>query len=84
MFPESLMRQDWKIAATIAMTLEDKLAGQKQIKALESQRNEKRRSLFEAQDMVDEQRERLISEIEGKLQQQTSLKELFALRWSLA
>ena len=33
----------------------DKLAGQKQIKALEAQRNQKRRSLFDAQDQVDRQ-----------------------------
>ena len=71
-------------AATTALTLEEKLAGQKQIKALESQRNEKRRSLFEAQDKVDLQREELISNIEGKLTQHTKLNTLFTLRWRLA
>ena len=68
-------------AATAALTLEEKLAGQKQIKALESQRNQKRRSLFDAQDQVDRQREKLISQIEGKLQQQTELVQLFSIRW---
>jgi adenine-specific DNA-methyltransferase len=66
-----------------ALTLEEKLAGQKQIKTLESQRNEKRRSLFEAQDRVDHQREELIANIEGKLTQRSGLTELFTLRWSL-
>ena len=66
-----------------ALTLEEKLAGQKQIKTLESQRNEKRRSLFEAQDRVDHQREELITNIEGKLTQRSDLTELFTLRWSL-
>jgi len=70
-------------AATSALTLEEKLAGQKQIKALESQRNLKRRSLFDAQDEVDRQRETLIAQIEGKLQQQTELVQLFAIRWSI-
>ena len=70
-------------AATAALTLEDKLAGQKQVKALEAQRNTKRRALFDAQDEIDAQRERLIAEIEGKLQQKTSLAELFAVRWRL-
>ena len=70
-------------AATTALTLEEKLAGQKQIKALEAQRNQKRRSLFDAQDQVDRQREELISAIEGKLNQVTSLQPLFLLRWSL-
>ena len=70
--------------ATSALTLEDKLAGQKQIKALESQRSQKRRALFEAQDEIDRRRERLIAEIEGKLQQRASRKALFSIRWMLA
>jgi hypothetical protein len=68
-------------AATAALTLEEKLAGQKQIKALEAQRNQKRRSLFDAQDEVDRQREALIERIEGKLQQRTELVQLFEIRW---
>ena len=68
-------------AATIALTLEEKLAGQKQVKALEAQRNQKRRSLFDAQDEVDRQREELIAQIEGKLQQQIEEIQLFVLRW---
>jgi len=70
-------------AATTALTLEEKLAGQKRIKALESQRNEKRRSLFDAQDKVDQQRAELIANIEGKLTQNASTSPLFTLRWTL-
>ena len=70
-------------AATVALTLEEKLVGQKQIKALEAQRNQKRRSLFDAQDEVDRQREELIARIEGKLQQQTELVQLFEIRWTI-
>ena len=70
-------------AATAALTLEAKLAGQKQIKAIEALRNQKRRSLFEAQDKIDQQREDLISKIEGKLSQHSGLQELFTIRWSL-
>lgn len=70
-------------AATAALTLEAKLAGQKQIKAIEALRNQKRRSLFEAQDKIDQQREDLISKIEGKLTQHSGLQELFTIRWSL-
>jgi adenine-specific DNA-methyltransferase len=69
--------------ATAALTLEDKLAGQKQIKALEAQRNQKRRSLFDAQDQVDRQREELIAAIEAKLGQRTRAERLFCLRWRL-
>ena len=70
-------------AAKVALTLEEKLTGQKQIKSLESQRNEKRRSLFDAQDKVDKQREELIGKIEGKLFQQVSLSCLFTIRWTM-
>jgi len=48
------------------------------------QRNQRRRSLFDAQDQVDRQREDLIGNIEGKLQQKTGRQELLALRWNLA
>jgi len=71
-------------AATTALTLEEKLPGQKQIKALEAQRNQKRRSLFDAQDQVDKQREELIAVIEGKLNQTTTMQPLFMLRWVLS
>ena len=70
-------------AATNAPMLELKLAGQKLIKNLESKRNEKRRSLFEAQDRVDRQRETLIASIEGKLNQNSSIATLFTIRWNL-
>ncbi len=70
-------------AATTALTLEEKLAGQKQIKALESQRSQKRRSLFDAQDDVDRQREQLIVQVEGKLVQKISLELLFTVRWKV-
>jgi hypothetical protein len=38
----------------------------------ETQRNEKCRSLFEAQDAIDLQREALIDKVEGKLSQKPS------------
>jgi adenine-specific DNA-methyltransferase len=70
-------------AAVLALTLEEKIAGQKQIKALEAQRAQKRRSLFDAQDQVDKQREELIASIEGKLTQRSGLQKLFTIRWRL-
>ena len=71
-------------AAIGAPTLEEKLAGQKRIRDLESKRGEKRRSLFDAQDDVDRQRERLIDEVEGKLGQKTSFRPLFTIRWRIS
>ena len=72
-----------KRSATVALTLEEKLAGQKQVKDLEKQRNQKRRSLFDAQDQVDEQRDRLITQIEGKLEQTSERQALFTIQWQL-
>ena len=72
-----------KRAATLALTLEEKLAGQKHVKALEATRNSKRRSLFDAQDEVERQREQLITQIESQLTQKMSLTELFSIRWRL-
>lgn len=72
-----------KRAATLALTLEEKLAGQKQVKTLESQRNEKRRRLFDAQDEIDRKRGELIAEIEGKLKQEVFLSEIFKISWTL-
>lgn len=71
-------------ANKIAMTLEEKLAIQKDIKALESTRNTKRRALFDAQDEIDAKREKLIRDIEHKLNQRSSLSEIFKIRWKLS
>jgi superfamily II DNA or RNA helicase len=75
--------KDARRSATTALTLEEKLAGQKQIKHLEQYRTTKRRALFDAQDEIDRRRTSLIEEIEGKLQQTTSQVVLFTLRWIL-
>ncbi len=75
--------KDARRAATAALTLEDKLAGQKAVKALESERNTKRRSLFDSQDRIDEQRAKLIASIEGRLEQGVTVKELFTIRWGV-
>ncbi len=71
-------------SATGSIALEEKLAKQKEIKALESQRKQKRMSLFEAQDKIDEQRDELIANIEGKLNQKTDLQQVFCIRWTLS
>jgi adenine-specific DNA-methyltransferase len=70
-------------ASVTALTLEEKLESQRQIKAIESQRNDKLRSLFEAQDAIDRQREILIDKIEGKLLQHNNDTVLFHLIWKL-
>jgi len=75
--------KDARRGATAAPTLEEKLAGQRQIRTLETQRTQKRRSLFDAQDEIDARREGLIAEVEVKLVQRVSSRQLFAVRWRL-
>lgn len=70
-------------AATVAASLEVKLAAQKVIGALEAERNRARKSLFEAQDQVDHKRADLIAAVEGKMAQVVSEESLFVVRWSL-
>lgn len=69
--------------ATAALTLEEKLQGQKAIKALEAVRSSRRRSLFDAQDDIDAQRANLIAEIEGRMKQKVELESLFTVRWHI-
>ncbi|MGH8644318.1 MAG: hypothetical protein ACREX4_07615 [Gammaproteobacteria bacterium] len=84
--PKELDRQIKEVrrATTAAPTLEEKVNGQKQIKGLESKRAEKRRSLFNAQDQVDKQRDEMISKIEGMLTQGVRAEQLMLVRWRLA
>ena len=72
-----------KRASSLAGTLELKLEAQKLLRKLESDRNTKRRSLFEAQDAVDRRHQELIEEIEGKLQQSSNVRTLIQLKWRL-
>ena len=70
-------------ASALAATLEEKLSCQKRIKELESQRNSKRKSLFDAQDEIDERKSSLIGDVEARLQQSVEMSPLFTIRWSL-
>ena len=67
-----------------ASSLDDKVTLHKKAKALEKQRNDKRRRLFEAQDEVDERKDDLIEDIEQRLKQRTEEVTLFTIRWRMA
>lgn len=60
-----------------------KIEEQRVIKDLEKKRNEKRRSLFVAQDEIDVRKEGLLSEIESRLRQSITLDTLFTIKWNL-
>jgi hypothetical protein len=70
--------------SAVAISLEDKLAAQRAIKALEKRRNRKRRDLYEEQDKIDEQRAALIDGIERQLLTTHEVQRLFTVRWSIS
>lgn len=66
-----------------AKTLAEKLESQKQIKSLENTRSLKRRELFHAHDQIDENRNKLILDIEKQLKQSHSYECLFRFKWQI-
>jgi ERCC4-related helicase len=64
-------------------TLAEKLEAQKAVKTLESQRNQKRRELYDAQDEVEQQRDSFIAEIEQRLNVHHRLEKVYTVRWQL-
>lgn len=72
-----------KSEAKKMMKLEDKVAAQRHIKEMEKKRSEKRMSLYEAQDLVDQHKEKLLTDIENRLRQKTELKGLFTIKWKI-
>lgn len=65
------------------LDLGNKVSLQREIKDLEKKRNEKRKHLFEAQDLIDDRRDNLLNEIEARLQQKIETTNLFKLNWKL-
>ena len=75
---------DARRLATASLTLDQKLAAQKAVRALEQERNQKRKSLFDAQDRIDSRRGDLIAGIEARLTAKISQKQVFVCRWRIA
>jgi hypothetical protein len=63
--------------------LEEKVQAQRQVKNLESQRNEKRKELFAAQDKIDQEKEEVLSRIEQNMTIKSETKELFTIGWRI-
>ena len=72
-----------KAEARKLLRLEDKLNMQKEIKELEKKRNNLRFNLFEEQDKIDDNKEKLIEEIEEKMKQKIEVEELFRIKWKI-
>lgn len=72
-----------KTEAKRLFKLEDKLTAQREIKELESRRNELRRNLFTAQDDVDAKKEELITRIEAKMKKFISSNEIIKVFFTI-
>ncbi|MCU0351572.1 MAG: hypothetical protein MUF43_12220, partial [Flavobacterium sp.] len=72
-----------KAEAKKMLNLDAKVKAQRQIKELEKKRSEKRQTLFEAQDEIDEKKETLLSDIEKMLSQKIAQNELFTFKWRM-
>lgn len=54
-----------------------------EIKELETERNQRRRRLFDAQDEIDARRDQIISELEGQIHSSETRTHLMTVHWSL-
>jgi len=70
--------------ASGVVALADKLQAQREMKALEAKRNQKRRDLYEAQDAIDHERDALIANIERQLKHKRTVEPTFTVRWTVA
>ncbi|UUZ62033.1 SNF2-related protein [Polaromonas sp. P1-6] len=75
--------KDVRRTATVSATLEEKLHWQKRQRELEEKRNQLRRKIFDRQDEIDGQRNRLIEELESRLTRQVSTADVFTIQWCL-
>jgi hypothetical protein len=75
--------KDVRRSATVAATLDEKLAWQKRQRDLEAERSRLRRELFDRQDEVDRQRSAVIEQLERQLAQRVEEQALFTIEWEL-
>lgn len=75
--------QEVRRTASTAPTLDEKLHWQRQQRDLEQRRTRLRRELFDRQDEVDAERNRLIDELETRLRQKAESLCLFVIDWVL-
>lgn len=72
-----------KKEAKIIADLDAKMEAHRKIKESEKKRNQMRKSLFDAQDEIEKQKEELLSVVEQKLRQAIIDAELFTVRWKV-
>jgi 3-oxoacyl-[acyl-carrier-protein] synthase III len=69
--------------ARMTRQIAEKLEINKIIREREKKRSEMRRNLYDEQDEIDRQKERLFAEVEKKLEQKVNCKHLFTIKWRM-
>jgi superfamily II DNA or RNA helicase len=72
-----------KSEAKKEIKLADKVKAQRIIKDMEKKRAEKRMNLYQAQDEVDDKKEKLLDNVEKMLQQKIDQHDLFTIKWTI-
>lgn len=75
--------KDTRKQYALAKKLPDKLQIQKQIQSLEKQRSQKRRSLFDEEDRIDQERESIISNHTRSLEPKQTSRSVFRIRFKI-
>jgi ERCC4-related helicase len=69
--------------ASLVHTVEQQIAAQVRIQTLEKKKRQKRNQIDDIEDEIEKKRNVFIRELERKLNQQVSVKQLFLIRWIL-
>ena len=76
--------EEARAKARTSLAIGDKIEAQKELRELERRRNEKRRELYEKQDGIDHERDRLIRQTETRISgAKHEIRRLFMVRWIL-
>lgn len=76
--------KDAKRRARTALTPEEQKLAQEEIKALEKRQRQQRQQIFQVEDDIEAQRDKLIDALERRMHQRSSTHHLFRIRWRLS
>lgn len=82
----SLVKAELRAAnreASLAETLEEQKAAQERIRQIEKKKRATRRRIFEVDDEISKERDKFISALEKKMVQNSSLENLFTIKWKI-
>ena len=69
--------------ARLSTTVDEQRQLQEKIRELERKKRRQRQNIFDVEDQIVEKRDALITALEKRMTQRTSVETLFTLRWSV-